>query len=120
MISKFELSHCGPANAGRRTRRDGQNPRASQGAGIDAMKIAYIGGGSREWARKLMLIRPLQAGALPPSIHSLIARHIANQEMIVQAALACDKEMAFHAVYNDPTSDLTVDRAWAMFNEMLR
>lgn len=64
-------------------------------------------------------IRPLQAGALPPSVHSLVARHAANQEMIVQAALSCDKEMAFHAVYNDPASDLTVDRAWAMFNEML-
>jgi alpha-galactosidase len=64
-------------------------------------------------------IRPLQAGALPSSVHSLVARHVANQEMIVQAALTCDKDMAFHAVYNDPASDLTIDRAWAMFNEML-
>ncbi|MBI4786506.1 MAG: alpha-glucosidase/alpha-galactosidase [Chloroflexi bacterium] len=61
----------------------------------------------------------LPAGALPPSIHSLIARHVANQEMIVQAALTGDKEMAFHAVYNDPASGLTVDRAWSMFEEML-
>ena len=65
-------------------------------------------------------IRPLQAGALPPSIHSLIARHVENQEMTIQAALSCDKDLAFHAVYNDPSNTLPVDRAWAMFNEMLQ
>ncbi len=65
-------------------------------------------------------IRPLTAGSLPPSVHSVIARHVRNQELVVEAALARNKDWAFQAVYDDPASGLPVDEAWEMFNAMLR
>lgn len=64
-------------------------------------------------------VRPINAGALPPSIHSVINTHVENQEAIVEAALTRNKDLAFWAVYNDPASKLPVDEAWEMFNEML-
>jgi alpha-galactosidase len=64
-------------------------------------------------------VRPIQSGALPLSIHSIIQQHALNQEMIVQAALTGDKDLAFQAVYSDPASGLPLDEAWKMFNEML-
>ncbi len=64
-------------------------------------------------------VRPLVAGALPVGLQSLIARHVSNQEMIVQAALARDKDLAFRAVFNDPTNPLPIDEAWDMFEDIL-
>ena len=61
----------------------------------------------------------VRAGALPGGVHSLIARHVANQEMIGDAALAHDKDLAFQAVLNDPANRLPPDETWEMFNEML-
>ena len=65
-------------------------------------------------------VRPLNAGALAPGLHPLIARHVSNQELIVQAALTRDKDMAFHAVYSDPTNRLPIDESWEMFNRMVQ
>jgi alpha-galactosidase/6-phospho-beta-glucosidase family protein len=64
-------------------------------------------------------VRPLAAGALPSALQSVVARHVSNQEMIVEAALTRDKELAFQAVYNDPANRLPVDESWEMFNQML-
>jgi alpha-galactosidase len=65
-------------------------------------------------------VRPLTAGALPAGPASLIALHSANQEMTVEAALNRDPSLAFQAVYNDPTSRLSIDEAWQMFTRMLQ
>ena len=65
-------------------------------------------------------IEPLTAGRLPPGVHAMIARHVANQEMIVEAALSGDLNMAFQAVFNDPTTALPVDRAWELFTALGR
>ncbi len=64
-------------------------------------------------------LKPVVAGALPSGLQSLIARHVSNQEMIVEAALTRDKELAFQAVFNDPTNRLPLDETWEMFNQML-
>jgi galacturan 1,4-alpha-galacturonidase len=64
-------------------------------------------------------VQPIASGALPSSMQSLVARHVSNQEMIVEAALTHDKELAFQAVFNDPANRLPVDESWKMFNEML-
>ena len=64
-------------------------------------------------------ITPLVAGELPPGLHALTVQHIANQEMIGQAALTRDRDLAFQAVFNEPTQDLDLNRAWRMFNELL-
>lgn len=64
-------------------------------------------------------VQPLAAGWLPAGVHNLVAPHVRNQELIVRAALARDVEMAFQAVFSDPLTHLPIDRAWAMFGEML-
>ena len=64
-------------------------------------------------------VRPLDAGCLPPGLAPLVARHSANQELIVDAALARDPDLAFQAVYGDPTNILALDAAWLMFQRML-
>ena len=65
-------------------------------------------------------VRPLAAGSLPPGLQPLIYRHVCNQELVVEAALARNKDLAFQAVYNDPASGLPLDEAWEMFNAMLQ
>lgn len=64
------------------------------------------------------LVRPLAAGSLPDGVRTMISRHVANQEMIVEAALTEDKDLAFQAVFNDPTTNLPIDQAWRMFEEI--
>ena len=62
--------------------------------------------------------RALPAGDLPPGIQAVVARHVANQEMIVEAALNGDRRLALHALLNDPlVRDL--DTAGPMLDEML-
>jgi alpha-galactosidase len=65
-------------------------------------------------------VRPLAAGALPPGLQPLVARHVSNQELIVEAALARDKDLAFQALFNDPASALPIDESWQMFNRLLQ
>ncbi len=65
-------------------------------------------------------VRPVLAGELPVGLQSLIARHVSNQELIVEAALTRDKELAFQAVFNDPANRLPLDETWVMFNQMLQ
>ncbi len=65
-------------------------------------------------------VRPLAAGRLPASLAALISQHITNQELIIEAALTKDKELAFQAVFNDPSSTLPVDAAWEMFNRIFQ
>lgn len=63
-------------------------------------------------------VQPLTAGSLPAGVHALVSRHVANQEMVIEAALTQNKDLAFQAVFNDPTTNLPIDRAWQMFEEM--
>jgi alpha-galactosidase len=65
-------------------------------------------------------VRPLWAGALPPGIAPVINQHVANQELIVEAALTNDMPLAFQAFFNDPSSPLPIDVAWEFFNRMLQ
>ncbi len=64
------------------------------------------------------LVQPLASGSLPDGVKAMISRHVANQEMIIDAALTEDKDLAFQAIFNDPTTNLPLDRAWQMFEEL--
>jgi alpha-galactosidase/6-phospho-beta-glucosidase family protein len=64
-------------------------------------------------------IRPLSAGALPAGIAALINRHIANQELIIKAALSADTDLAFQAFFTDPANNLPIDTCWELFTKML-
>ena len=63
-------------------------------------------------------VEPLTAGELPPGVKTLTATHIENHEMIIEAALNHDIDLAFQAVMNDPTMNLPLDQAWKMFHEI--
>jgi len=65
-------------------------------------------------------VQPLPAGRLPVPVESWVLRAVYSQEIIVEAALNKDKDLAFQAILNDPLMTLTTDRAWEMFHEMLR
>jgi alpha-galactosidase len=64
-------------------------------------------------------IQPLTAGSMLNGLTPLITQHISNQEMIIEAALNGDNDLAFQAFYNDPTNYLPIDEAWELFNRML-
>lgn len=63
-------------------------------------------------------VEPIAAGALPSGVETLVSTHVKNQEMIVEAALNRDEDLAFQAVFNDPCTSLPIDRAWLMFQEI--
>jgi len=65
-------------------------------------------------------VRPLTAGPLPPGVLNLVEPHVRNQELLVEAALARDADLAFQAFFADPTITLPLDKAWRMFKEMLQ
>ena len=63
-------------------------------------------------------VEPIAAGALPAGVHTLVATHVQNQEMIIEAALTGNEELAFQAVFNDPCTSVPIDQAWQMFQEI--
>jgi galacturan 1,4-alpha-galacturonidase len=65
-------------------------------------------------------VRPLPAGPILPGLEALIRQHSANQELIVEAALSKDKELAFQAIFNDPSNPLDIDAAWEMYARLLQ
>jgi galacturan 1,4-alpha-galacturonidase len=65
-------------------------------------------------------VRPLTAGELPAGIAPLINQHSANQELMIEAALTQNTDLAFQAFFNDPTNHLPIDIAWKLFNRMLQ
>jgi alpha-galactosidase len=65
-------------------------------------------------------VRPLAAGELPAGIAPLIHQHSADQELIVEAALTGNTDLAFQAFFNDPTNHLPIDTAWELFNKLLQ
>jgi alpha-galactosidase len=65
-------------------------------------------------------VRPLTAGALPAGIVPLINQHSANQELIIEATLTENTDLAFQAFFNDPSNHLPLDDAWELFNKMLQ
>jgi len=64
---------------------------------------------------------PLAAGALPAAgIAPLVNQHSANQELVIEAALTEDTDLAFQAFFNDPSNHLPLDDCWELFNKMLQ
>lgn len=65
-------------------------------------------------------VKPAFSGRMPQAVEALVSRAASNQEIIVEAALNKDKKLAFQAFLNDPLMSLPTDKAWKMFNEMLK
>jgi len=63
-------------------------------------------------------VRPIAAGPLPEGIRSVLARHVSNQELIVEAAVKGDRQLALQACVNDPLLN-NFEGARAMLEELL-
>ncbi len=61
----------------------------------------------------------LPVGEIPPGILGLMFHHITNQEMIVEAALTGNKNLALQALVNDPLVR-NVEDAPKMLEELLQ
>lgn len=65
-------------------------------------------------------IAPINAGALPQGIDSLVLHQVLNQEATVQAALTCDRRLAFNTLMNDPQmAHVRLSDGQALFNDMI-
>ena len=64
-------------------------------------------------------IAPVMAGSIPENIHKLILPHVQNHEDILEAALTCDRGLAFKAFLNDPLMTISESDAKMLFDEML-
>ena len=62
---------------------------------------------------------PVQAGPIPKTIHSLISRVCAEQEMVVTACIHRDLELAFQAFTGDPLVTINTADARKLFDEMV-
>ncbi len=63
-------------------------------------------------------ISPINGGNLSPAVTAMIARHSANQELIIEAGLTRNRHLAFQAFLNDPLVHLALDDAKACFDAM--
>ncbi len=64
-------------------------------------------------------IAPMMAGPIPGQLHSLISRHVDNQENTVKAALNCDYDLALCAFLNDPLMTLEPVEGEKLFKQMM-
>ncbi len=64
-------------------------------------------------------VKPVMAGPVPKEIYGLISRIVASQEVVVEAALTRDVELAFTAFINDPLVTIGFDDARKLYFEML-
>ena len=65
-------------------------------------------------------VTPKVCAPLPPGANELVRRIIAVQKATLEAGLKRDKDLAFQALLNDPLVRIPTDKAWRMFNELLR
>ncbi len=64
-------------------------------------------------------VNPIVAGPLPDPLYGLIAPIVAEQEMVVEAGLTRDIELAFKAFSSSNHMPLPVNKARELFNEMI-
>lgn len=64
-------------------------------------------------------VTPVVSGDIPKEIYGLIARIVSEQEVVVEAALKRDKEMAFKAFINDPLVTINKEDARRLYYEMI-
>ena len=64
-------------------------------------------------------VESVYAGNVPPEIYPLVSRVCGEQELVFEAAKKRDLEIAFKAFVNDPLVTIPIDKARALFDEMI-
>ena len=67
-------------------------------------------------------IKPLVAGAVPEKVLPLMMPHVMNHELVMKAALTCDKALAVEALMNDPLvrGRITEEEGKALMEDLIR
>lgn len=65
-------------------------------------------------------LTPVIPTPLPPALLGLVRRVVEGQQLTLQAAIERNLDLSFQALLNDPLCTIPVDRAWEMWNELLR
>ena len=65
-------------------------------------------------------LTPVFAGSIPMAIYGQISRVVAEQEMVVEAAMERNLEKAYAAFRNDPLVNISESDARALFDEMVQ
>ena len=64
---------------------------------------------------------PVNSGALPEGVNTLVYRHVVNQETLIKAVSEKNEALAFRAFLNDAlVSRLSADTAWKLFKAMVK
>ncbi|HSI82463.1 MAG: alpha-galactosidase [Candidatus Methylacidiphilales bacterium] len=63
-------------------------------------------------------VTPLVADPLPAAANALVSQSLAEQEMVLNASIRGDMDLAFQALLGHPLVRIPTDRAWEMFREM--
>ena len=65
-------------------------------------------------------VQPILARELPPAVHSLVERQGEIQDMVIEAGITRDRELAFQAFLNDPQlAGLRLNEAKDLFDSMI-
>lgn len=64
-------------------------------------------------------VQPVLAGPVPNNVNAMVMRILEEQETVVEAAIRGDYELAFTAFSNNANINLPIDKARALFDEML-
>ena len=64
-------------------------------------------------------VTPVMAGELPTNIYALITRIVGEQELVVEAGLSRDLEIAYRAFINDPLVTCNKEDARELFDRMI-
>lgn len=63
---------------------------------------------------------PVMSGNVPDSVYSMVARIVGEQEIIVDAGITRDIEKAFKAFVQDPLTNLDIEDARSLYDEMVK
>ena len=64
-------------------------------------------------------VRPVFAGKLPAAVNNIVAKHAVNQQLLIEAGIKKDIELAFNVFLNDNLMILGIKDAEKLFAEML-
>jgi alpha-galactosidase len=65
-------------------------------------------------------VRPVFAGKLPDAVNALVSKHAINQQMLIEAGVKKDINLAFNVFLNDSLMTLDIKDAEKLFGEMVR
>jgi alpha-galactosidase len=63
-------------------------------------------------------VRPVFAGKLPDAVNTIVSKHAVNQQLLIEAGVKKDIELAFHVFLNDNLMTLDIKDAEKLFGEM--